>query len=392
MKSYFFPTLLLITLCAIQLTSAAHWIAGYVGDALDSTSPNGRTLRLYNPSNAQEIFTIIGPSGPAGVSNIYMIDCELLQTPCQVGDTLNLTLTDDATGHLAKTPVQLIVTGNGFDIAPNISINSPTSFSSIQLEDQTTSPENELDLTPASTTQVKCEGTLTDLDQATSIQSVQATLFSPSSSPTDPDDNNYHYTNSTCQVNTSYGDPTQAQFNCTFQIEYYAEPGTWTCQVNATDNYTASTLAQDTSTLNTLLAIGVNSPLEFGEINATEVSDEKTANVTNYGNTPINLTLEGYGATPADGNSMECGETDISINYTKFNLTSSNPGPLTPSQFEALYENLTSTPTTKTFNLNSRQNDLANDDAMNQTFWRVYLPMGVSGPCTGNIVFGATQS
>ena len=56
---------LLILLLTFPLTSAAHWIVGYVEDALDATSPNGRTIKLYNSTNLEEIFTIVGPSGPS---------------------------------------------------------------------------------------------------------------------------------------------------------------------------------------------------------------------------------------------------------------------------------------------------------------------------------------
>jgi len=30
------------------------------------------------------------------------------------------------------------------------------------------------------------------------------------------------------------------------------------------------------------------------------------------------------------------------------------------------------------------------NDAINSTYWRIYVPLGVAGTCQGNIVFGAT--
>src|SRR3989339_582305 len=77
--------------------------------------------------------------------------------------------------------------------------------------------------------------------------------------------------------------------------------------------------------------------------------------------------------------------------YEKFRLNTSITGPLTLSDFEANYTNLSSGPTVKRFNLNYRQDD-ANDDAINGTYWRVYVPRGVAGNCTGNILFGAVQA
>lgn len=387
----FFAALFFIAIFTMPQTFAAHWIAGYVEDALDATSPNGRTVRLWNPSNSQEIFAIVGPSGLSGTSNIYMIDCEMLSTPCQVGDKLNLTILNDISGYTAKNTVQVTITQSGFDTAPNLTINTPPKFLNLTVEDSLTFPLNEIDLTPATTTAVTCSGVIEDEEGESSIGLVIAKFYSSSSSYQDLDDNNFHYTNSTCQTNYSYGNSKQAEIICTFQLEYYTNPKSWTCQINATDNYSSSILGSDTTNINTLLALGTASKMGFGEMELEKVSPERTAEVTNYGNVMINLTLNGYGQIPADGNAMECGPVDIPIDYMKFNLTASNQSNLTLSQFESIYQNLTSSPTTQKFNLNSRQNDISNE-ANKSTYWRVYVPTGISENCMGNIVFAATQN
>lgn len=391
MKNLFFASLLLVAIFALPLTSSVQWIVGTVEDALDTTSPDDRTIRIWNSTNSQEIFGVIGPSGPSGTPNVYMVDCETLPTPCQVGDTLNVTIVDDGSGYVAKNIVEITVTESGFDTAPNITINTPPTSINLTIEDALTSPQNEIDLTPASTTYATCSGVLQDPEGGSSIQSVVAEFFSSSSSSGSPDDANDHYTNSTCQINSTYGTSEQVMINCSFEIEYYAGFGSWQCQINATDNYSASTLASDTTTINTLLALGVDPVIEFGAIDNEKVGLEIETKVTNYGNVKMNLTLNGYGSTPGDGNAMECGSPDIPIDYIKFNLTTSNSGDLTLSEFEATYQNLTTNPTTHTFNLDSKQNDLGGE-VNASTYWRVYVPQGVSNGCTGNIVFGATQS
>ena len=391
MKNIFFAFLLLVTLFTLPLTSSVHWITGTVENALDATSPDDRTIRIWNSTNSQEIFGVIGPSGPSGTPNVYMVDCETLTTPCQVGDILNVTIVDDGSGYVAKHTVEITVTDAGFDTAPNITINTPPTSINLTIEDTLTSPQNEIDLTPASTTHTTCSGVLQDLEGDSSIQSVVAEFFSSSSSFGASDNNKKHYTNSTCQINSTYGTSYQAMISCSFEIEYYAEFGSWQCQINATDNYSASISASDTTTVNTLLALGVDSAMEFGAIDNEKVGQEIETKVTNYGNVKMNLTLSGYGNTPSDGNAMECGSSDIPVDYMKFNLTTSNPGDLTLSEFEATYQNLTTGPTTHAFNLNSKQNDLQGE-ANASTYWRVYVPQGVSNNCTGNIVFGATQS
>jgi len=84
-------------------------------------------------------------------------------------------------------------------------------------------------------------------------------------------------------------------------------------------------------TINSLLSIGVPDYIDYGLVNATNVSDEQIANITNFGNTRINLTLEGYAINRSDGLAMNCslGVTkNISIMHEKYNLTSSNAGTL----------------------------------------------------------------
>ena len=114
--------LLLTSLLIIPEVSAAHWIVGYIEDALDATSPNGRTISILKTSDSNEIFTIVGPLGISGTSNVYMADCELMSTPCIVGDILNITLVDDFTNHNSVETIQVTVTSAGFDMAANMSM------------------------------------------------------------------------------------------------------------------------------------------------------------------------------------------------------------------------------------------------------------------------------
>jgi len=375
----------------INLASAAHWIVGYVEDALDSTSPNGRTVRLWNPSNGDEIFSIVGPGGPSGTSNVYMLDCELLTTPCDLADNLSLILVSDGTGHITKEVINITVTTAGVDVAENMSINSPPTFTNITVEDSFTSPENEIDLTPATTITINCEGVVSDYDSDTSMINATAEFYSSTSFYGDTKDNNTNYKNNSCTLNSSYGTSLESYFDCSFEIEYYANADSWDCTVNITDNYTASITSSDSTQINSLISLGVNSSLDFGTVDVEAVSDEELAEVINYGNVKINLSLSGYGQTPGDGNSMNCNGTNISIAYTKYNITETNPGSLDLPTFENTYKNLTSNTVIEELKLNFRQNDITND-AKNNTYWRVYVPKGVYDSCQGNIIFGATQN
>ncbi len=255
-------------------------------------------------------------------------------------------------------------------------------------------------LTAGGTVSVTCIAIVRDYNGDSDIASVNATFYdSVTSSSGATDDNNDHYTNSSCEINTSTGnyngyadDAYHSLANCTFQVEYYANPQDWVCNVTAADN--ASWIGQnsDDITVSELLALNLPNTINYGTVNATYVSDENITNITNYGNVQINLSLEGYGVTQGDGIAMNCtlgNVGNISIDYEKYNLTTSNPGVLSLTEFEANYTNITTAPVVKQFDLSYRTNDTV-DDAIKQSYWRIYVPKGVAGTCAGNIIFGAT--
>lgn len=390
MKMVFYCLILLFLF--LPKTQAAHYIIGNVNNALDGENANTKEVVLWNPSNGilDNQTDIIGPTGNSGQDNIYMIDCEQLSNPCIVGENLSVQVYNTGDNYISY-PINVTVTSAGYDLVENITLNSPIKIEAVEVEDDLSFPINEINLLPATTKEVTCTAILKDYDGKEEILNATAQFFDNTKSGYDfSEDNNEHYKNTSCEINKSYGDSTQAQATCTLNIEYYANPGNWNCTIKATDNNTFNSLNSDLTQINTLLAIGIDSPVNFGGINSNEVSSEKQINITNYGNTKINLSLSGYGQNEGDNLSMSClSNTNISINYKKYNLTSSTQGTLSLNDFENTYTNLTSNPLVKEFNLNYRQNDLLNE-AIKSSYWRIYLPEGVSGTCTGNIVFGAT--
>jgi len=390
MKSSIVFLLILLTYLLLPKVSGAHWVAGYVEDALDGTSPNGRTVRLWNPSNGQEIFGTVGPSGLSGTSNVYLMDCEMLTTSCEVGDKLNLTIVNDGSGYVSRNIVNITVT-SGVDIADNLTINSPPSFVNLTFEDSFSTPLNEIDLTPATNTTTTCSGLIIDLDGESDIFNHSSKVYASTSSWENPDDNNLHYTNNSCIINYSYGNSSTALITCGFYLEYYADSDTWTCQINITDNFTASTIFSDNSFINPLLSIGVAEFISWTDTGAPNMSSEVSTEVINYGNVKINLSLLGYGQTEGDGLAMVCPAENISIENLKYNLTSSNTSQMNLAQSENYYTNMTTVQTNAEFKLSHRQSDITND-AKNDTYWRMYVPTGTGSPCQGYIKMGATQN
>lgn len=250
-------------------------------------------------------------------------------------------------------------------------------------------------LIPNNTKKVYCFAHVVDYNGEDDISNIRAEFFDNDfSSYEDSDDNNTHYTNASCVINTGYGDEYTVSANCTFDVWYYANATTWNCTVRANDSYNWENKNSSTIEVSPLLALGLPDIIQYGTVNATYVSNENITNVTNYGNVMINLSLSGYGFWENDGNSMNCtlgANKNISIEYEKYNLTYSIPGDLTHAQMIGNYTNLTSYPVTKKYNLDFRHQEAVNE-AWNYTYWRIYVPLGVAGTCQGNIIFGAVQA
>ena len=82
---------------------------------------------------------------------------------------------------------------------------------------------------------------------------------------------------------------------------------------------------------------------------------------------------------------------NISIEHEKFNLTASNPGLINLSAFQSKYVNLTSSPIVKKFDLDYRKNDYVNE-ANKSTYWRIYVPVGITGELSRKYSFWCCTS
>jgi len=252
-----------------------------------------------------------------------------------------------------------------------------------------------IDLIPNSTREIVIEAIIRDYNgEGDVINSSMEFYDSVSSFFGDSDDNNDHYSNYSCILDYSYGDSTEVNSSCRFNVWYYANNASWNVTVFAQDNSSLTDYENRVTNVNTLLSVGLPDQIDYGLVNATNVSSERMVNITNFGNSRINISLEGYGYNRSDGLAMNCtlgAIKNISIGYEKYSLNSSNTSSLTLSEFEQIYTNLTNSSVVKTYRLNYRQNDTVNE-ALNASYWRIYVPAGVAGSCAGNIIFGATRA
>lgn len=252
-----------------------------------------------------------------------------------------------------------------------------------------------IDLVANSTKTVTVEAIIKDFNGETDILNASVTFYSTSSSfYADSDDNNRHYFNSSCTLNNAYGDSMESNVTCKFNIWYYADNSTWNVSVLASDQSSLTDFDTSQVNVNTLLSVGLPDLINYGFVNATNVSSQVQMNISNYGNVKINLTLEGYAVNRSDGLAMNCslGATrNISIGYEKYNLTFSNTSIMNLTDFQLRYQNLTNSSVIRAYGLNQRFNDTT-DEAFNSSYWRIYVPLGVAGGCTGNIIVGATRA
>ncbi len=118
-------SLIFLIALAMPLVSAAHYIVGIVNDARDGAIANERSIVLWNPAvgiNDNQT-DIIGQNGNSGIDNVYMIDCELLGNSCSIGDILKVRVLDNGDGRVTYD-ANIIVTGAGYDLAPELTLNS----------------------------------------------------------------------------------------------------------------------------------------------------------------------------------------------------------------------------------------------------------------------------
>jgi len=244
----------------------------------------------------------------------------------------------------------------------NLSVNVVTlAISNLKI----TSPIN---LQVANITEIFCNATVAGASK------VNATLFYATVAPYAPDDNNIHYSNASCASGNEYA--------CSFKLWYYANNGTWICNITAEDEQ-GGVLSSNISTIvNTLVAIEISPDVvDYGSLVAGATSAFITVNVSNMGNIPLDLNMYGYGSNINDELSMNCTVGVISINYTRFALNTS-----------ITYENMTNlsgmmeTPSFVNISL-PKQN--SSTIVKNYTYWKLQAPAMLVTNCTGSLVFGA---
>jgi len=240
-----------------------------------------------------------------------------------------------------------------------------------------------VNLAVGSTIELRCNATIRHHKGIGLIANVNATLYDLGYYATSPDDRNNHYTNSSCEQVSASGD--SANYTCSFQMYYHANPGDWRCNISATDINGLRGSEERNFTVNSLYGLSINpsyinfSALHVGQNSTSDVN----ITITNFGNEEVDITLHGYAFISGDGLAMNCTYGNISVENERYSLTygTAYTGMSTLSAAAMQLD---------TFNL--AKQTLDNTNSSRKVHWKIGIPFGVSGNCTGNIVIGAVQS
>ena len=262
--------------------------------------------------------------------------------------------------------------------------NSKPEIISLYVYPETNYTFSNVTLNAGSTRQINCNATVRDWNGPADIAMVNATLWHAGNSTYEAaNDNNSHYTNSNCTNTGIWGNYT-ANYVCTFNVYYYANNGTWNCTAYAVDTFNKTGNRTNSTSLLPLYALNVTEGINYGNVAVESDSLTQTANITNFGNMPINISLEGYGIVRGDGLAMNCSLSgNISIQNERFSLSD------TGLWIDKIA--LTSSPQIVS-NLTLIKQTSPASPVINTTYWQLHIAPNPSGNCSGYVIFSAEAS
>ena len=264
-------------------------------------------------------------------------------------------------------------------------------------------------LTENSTVFVQCNATLNDANGWQDINKLNGTLYNThTATHGTAEDNNEKYSNVSCSLFSGSG--TSAKGYCGFSVWYYAfNSSAWQCNLTAWDagvsgsNANSSNSTYGNFTISALTALNIPATMNFGTLNPGDTSLINRTNVTNTGNTIIDISIYGYANDNATDspNAFNCtlgANKNISLYFLRYNVTAGRHRDCNSADMSwtANYWNLTNNTNAKNwtqFTLPSRTGDGAGGDAGNYTCWILKVPTtgeaDIGGTCKGVISISA---
>src|SRR3989344_2990210 len=250
-----------------------------------------------------------------------------------------------------------------------------------------------IDLTPGANTTVNCTGLVWDYNGWQDIAIVNASIFRNSTAVgvNAADDRNHHYSNKTCTPCVQYlGTSTNASCSCLFSVDYYADNGTWECNMTVFDTYGVNSSNKTQFQVNPLLALSTPTEIDYGNLVVTQTSPKIGLNITNVGNIPLNLTLRSHaGIDDTDSNqnwSLSCLFGNMSFSQHRWTINSSLP-------FDSMTPFSNDSVDVGNFTLHQRTSDTNYSSGdRNSTYFQLRVPLTVGGYCNGTVYFNAVSA
>mgnify|MGYP005838493555 CR=1 FL=1 len=262
--------------------------------------------------------------------------------------------------------------------------NAPPTVLTVTIDEEVNGLDN-ITLSAGQTRSIYCNVTVRDWNGYDDVNMTNATLWDDDSvNMGDVDDENNHYTNSSC-TNVGNDGTYLSYWQCAFDVYYYANNGSnWKCNATALDDSNFTDSNYNTTTINPLYALNISTQsIDYGDVPVEGTSDNQTADVINFGNMDINVSLWGYAKNPGDNLAFNCSlNGNISIGNERYGLN--------PVDDWNAKTNLSSTATD--LGLTITKQTALGVPKQNTTYWQVYIPAdeNPAGFCTGNVVFEAT--
>ncbi len=276
----------------------------------------------------------------------------------------------------------------GFNQSPNnrnVSVDVHVNITGSAPEIVTTYLQDPITLAAGSVRVVSCNFSIRDYNGFADIDTVNATFFSIAQSSLNAvNDNNTHYTNTSCAAIAGQQGGFFSNYTCSFALSYYAVNGTWNCTGYVNDTANLTTNNSGRTNISALFALNVTPQIDYGNVAIGSTSLNQSANVTNLGNRPINVSVRGYGAAFNDGLSFVCDNGNVSVGAQRFSsdITAAYAA---KTALTSAYQQVPAFVVAKTVNDSSQ---------INTSYWQLSLSVAESanGLCNGTVVFQAESA
>lgn len=368
----------------------------------DTGFPNENTSieRLLSIDNAPPQVTLLSPIDEATLSGEQIItfryaftDISSLQNcSLYLNGSLNATKEGDDVNWPSNTGEFVVDLANGFwewnvtcfDIYgrsdSSSTFNLTQDVNTPPVADQILLPNPIVPLMGANVT-VWCNATITDQQGAGTISTVEAFLHR-SDWPYDAvDETSGHHTNTSCSETGI--NATTNQYDCRFELPYFAPSMNWTCTLRVVDDQEVEVLLTNTTLVEELFAFDMSpSAIAYGSVKAGNISTEQSVTITNLGNSELDLALDGYAQADGDGFALICDVGNSTITNERYDVSSG-------TAFDQMLQLTDNATQVDAFNLQPK-NDTFSGTA--DIYWRVQLGVPQKGNCTGYVTFTGVPS